>query len=284
MAKKRLDESWKGWLKLNLDRQCDPQDLLGILLKADFSADSIRESMGDHFPGHPGIPADAAHDEQKPNHQALSQVRLTRPDTGIHARKLVTEKLQLYILDDFLNDAECDALVEIINPTLRPSTVTIESTDKYFRTSRTSDLSLIMHPAVQALDEKIARALGIRVPYSEGIQAQRYEVGQEFKQHTDFFEPGTDEHAEFGGSRGNRTWTFMIYLNDVPKGGGTRFFAVDRILNPRKGRAVAWNNLYPDGTVNRDTIHAGLPVEDGHKIVITKWFREKGAGPMFYDS
>jgi prolyl 4-hydroxylase len=47
--------------------------------------------------------------------------------------------------------------------------------------------------------------------------------------------------------------------------------------------AVFWNNLHSDGSSNRDTLHCGLPVEAGHKIIITKWFREKGASPMFYD-
>ena len=282
MSKKRLDDSWKGWLKENLDRQCNPEELLSTLLGAAFSVDSIRECMGDKFPANSSLLAGAS--PPALDYQALATVRLTRPGSGLKAKMLVTDKLQLYVLDDFLSGPECDAIVEIISQSLRPSTVTIESNDKYFRTSSTSDLSILNPPAVQALDEKIAQTLGIRLPYSEGIQAQCYEVGQEFKRHTDFFEPGTDEHDKFGGERGNRTWTFMVYLNTVPKGGGTKFFAIDKTFYPQKGRAVVWNNLYPDGTVNRDTLHAGLPVEEGHKVIITKWFREKGMGPMFFDN
>jgi prolyl 4-hydroxylase len=284
MSKKRLDESWKGWLKGNLDRNCNPEELLGILLKSEFSVDSIRECMGEKFPHHSDLLTGMEIPKDDLNYQALSMIRLTRPDTGVNAHKVVTNKLQLYVIDDFLNDQECDDIVEIIDQNLRPSTVTIESPDKYFRTSRTSDLSMLDNPMVRALDKKIARTLGIRLPYSEGIQAQRYDVGQQFKQHTDFFEPGSDEHDKFGGDRGNRTWTFMVYLNTVSKGGGTRFFSLDKTFQPLKGRAVVWNNLYPDGTVNRDTLHAGLPVEKGHKVIITKWFREKGGGPMFYDN
>jgi prolyl 4-hydroxylase len=282
MSKKRLDESWKGWLKCNLDRQCNPEELLGILLKAEFSIDSIRECMGDKFPLHSDLLGDL---KEGIDYRALSAVRLTRPEAEVGARKIDTDRLQLYTLDDFMSERECDDIVEIITRNLRPSTITIPSTDKYFRTSSTCDLSFLGIPVVQALDEKIARTLGISLPYSEGIQAQRYEVGQEFKAHTDFFEPGTEEHAKFGGERGNRTWTFMVYLNSVPEGGGggTKFFAIDKTFFPRKGQAVIWNNLYPDGTVNRDTLHAGMPVEKGQKVIITKWFREKGGGPMFSD-
>jgi prolyl 4-hydroxylase len=38
--------------------------------------------------------------------------------------------------------------------------------------------------------------------------------------------------------------------------------------------AVIWNNLYPDGTPNPDTLHQGMPVKAGHKAIITKWFRK----------
>jgi prolyl 4-hydroxylase len=68
------------------------------------------------------------------------------------------------------------------------------------------------------------------------------------------------------------------------QGGGTRFFSIDRILEPKKGQAVIWNNLYPDGSPNPDTLHSGMPVSEGHKVIITMWFRAMGgAGPMFLE-
>ena len=73
------------------------------------------------------------------------------------------------------------------------------------------------------IDDKICKTLGIRPEYSEGIQAQRYDVGQQFKPHWDCFEPGTREYLRFAGTRGNRTWSFMVYLNEGMEGGGTRF-------------------------------------------------------------
>jgi prolyl 4-hydroxylase len=40
--------------------------------------------------------------------------------------------------------------------------------------------------------------------------------------------------------------------------------------------------LHADGSLNPLTLHSGEPVLSGHKIIITKWFRERGRGPMFY--
>jgi len=282
MTKVHMDSSWKGWLKENIKRKCGAEQLLAMLIKNNFTIASIKKEMGEYYPAH--SPLLVALGEEKPSnidHKKISQTRITRLHSG--AKRFPSDKLQLYTLENFMSEKECDTLIEIINPTLRPSTVTLKpKKDNYYRTSSTSDLSLLNHKTVKALDEKIARALGIQLPYSESIQGQYYAVGQEFKQHTDYFEPKTKEFAQFGGAMGNRTWTFMVYLNNVPKGGGTRFFEIDQTFPPKKGMAVIWNNLHSDGIPNCDTMHAGLPVEEGHKVIITKWFRERGKRSMFY--
>jgi prolyl 4-hydroxylase len=282
MGQRRLDDAWKEWLEDNLRRHCDPEQLLGILLSHRFTLDSIAQCMGDYFPAASELVDEAVRAKAtEPDYAAIAAPTLLRDQANL--KRESTDKVQLYTLDNFLTQAECDAIVAIIDRRLRPSTVTIATSDSAFRTSRTCDLSTLNSPIVTAVDEKISKTLGIRPSYAEGNQAQRYEVGQQFKAHTDYFEPGTSEYAEHGGNRGNRTWTFMVYLNEGMLGGGTRFVALDKSFLPKKGQAVIWNNLYPDGTPNRDTLHSGEPVLKGHKIIITKWFRAKGSGPMFYD-
>lgn len=278
MTKRQLDESWKTWLEENLERQCDPVELVSILLANDFDLDSIRQGMAERFPAEPDF-----FDVARPDYRAIAETRLTQRAANPKLSKVSTDQAQIYVLDDFASAAECDEMVEVISRNLRPSTVTLDRGDGYFRTSSTSDLSLLDDPTVAAMDEKIARTLGIRVAYSEGIQAQRYDLGQEFKAHTDYFEPGTAEYLEHAARTGNRTWTFMVYLNEGMQGGSTKFCNIDREFFPKKGQAVVWNNLYPDGTPNPDTLHHGMPVTHGHKTIITKWFRERGPGPMFYD-
>jgi prolyl 4-hydroxylase len=277
--RKKLDESWKRWLAENLERECDPHDLVSTLLENRFSLESIRENMGDSFPVGPG------HESQDgPDYQRLSEVRLTKSSSTPGLRRVPSDKLQIYVLDDFMSASECNAMLGIIGEQLRPSTVTLDRGDKYFRTSSTCDLSLLDEPLISEIDERIAKTLGVRVPYSEGIQAQRYDLGQEFKAHTDYFERGTAEFWEYAAQQGNRTWTFMVNLNDGMEGGATDFPAIDESFPPRKGRAVIWNNLYANGVPNPDSLHSGSPVTKGHKIVITKWFRERGSGPMFYEA
>ena len=213
--------------------------------------------------------------------QSLPLIRRAPPNL----RRLENPKVDLYTLEDFLGDAECARLVALAGHHLKPSTVS-ENDDpaREFRNSTTAYIGHLKSPAARAVDAKICRTLGIRAAYSEGIQAQRYDVGQQFKPHWDAFEPGSDAFRRFGGVRGNRTWTFMIYLNDDMEGGATRFTELDIAVRPRKGMALLWNNLNPDGTPNIATKHCGEPVTRGHKIIITKWFRVHGDGPVLDES
>jgi prolyl 4-hydroxylase len=40
---------------------------------------------------------------------------------------------------------------------------------------------------------------------------------------------------------GQRTYTFMIYLNEVKEGGETEFKKLNQSFSPMKGKALIWN-------------------------------------------
>ncbi|MGE3691934.1 MAG: prolyl hydroxylase family protein [Novosphingobium sp.] len=188
-------------------------------------------------------------------------------------QRVPSPKLEMFMLRRFLSPAECQGLIGLIDIDRRPSTLADANGDDYFRTSETCDLDHT-HPLVAALNAKLAWISGIDPAHGEPLQGQRYEVGQEFKAHTDYFEPGGADYEQFCSVAGQRTWTFMIYLNDVAAGGGTRFREVDKIVQPEQGKLLGWNNRLPDGGVNPATLHHAMKVRKGLKYVITRWYRE----------
>src|SRR5262249_52760562 len=158
-----------------------------------------------------------------------------------------SDRIELYTAERFLLAEECQELIEIIKRSLRPSTISHDgSADGTFRTSRTCDL-VGGEPAVRALDARICGAIGLDPALAEPSQGQYYEVTQEFKPHTDYFESYELERNSTP-ALGQRTWTFMIYLNDVEAGGETAFVNVGLVIPPKQGTAVLWNNLRPDGS------------------------------------
>lgn len=186
-------------------------------------------------------------------------------------------KIELFQCRGFLSAELCEELIALIDAGRRPSTIADDNGDSYFRTSETCDLSA-SEPAVQRLEAMLLELNGIDPAHGEPVQGQRYAVGQEFKAHTDYFTPDGLDFHKFCSVAGQRTWTFMIYLNEVVAGGATRFKTVGKTFQPEAGKLLCWNNRRPDGSVNPNTLHHGMKVRKGVKYVITKWYREKEWG------
>ena len=158
-----------------------------------------------------------------------------------------TRELELFVVRDFLDAATCADLIERIDERRRPSEIADDLGIANYRTSETCDLDW-RDPVVGAVDAKIAGLLGLPLSASEPLQGQRYAPGQEFKPHTDTFEPGGYDYFVHTADTGQRTWTAMIYLNDVEEGGATWFPQAGLKVAPRRGLLLAWNNMNLDGT------------------------------------
>ena len=189
-------------------------------------------------------------------------------------QRVPTRQLELFILRNFLDAESCAALIGRIDERRRPSEIADDVGIANFRTSETCDLDW-RDPLVGEVDRKIGALLGLPLDASEPIQGQRYAPGQEFKAHTDTFEPGGYDFYLHTAATGQRTWTAMIYLNEPGDGGATRFKAIGKTFQPETGKLIAWNNLLPDSRPNPATLHQGMKVRRGTKYIITKWFRER---------
>ena len=191
-------------------------------------------------------------------------------------QRVPSTALDLFVLRGFLDRARCAALCDQIDARRRPSEIADDLGHEAFRTSETCDLDRA-DPLVAAVDSMLCDLLGIDPACSEPIQGQRYAAGQEFKAHTDTFNPGGADFYAHCADQGQRTWTAMLYLNQPEDGGATRFKTIGKTIKPEPGKLVAWNNLWPDGRPNEATLHQGMKVRRGTKYIITKWFREFAA-------
>jgi prolyl 4-hydroxylase len=195
---------------------------------------------------------------------------------NLNAKRLSYPFTQIYIKDGFATEEECDSMISIINQNATPSFVANAKDEKIisdYRTSQTADLSYLRYPELLNIDYKITEFTGLSALLAEVMQGQKYEIGQYYKQHHDYFTPWTKEHKVYCEWMGQRTWTFMLYLNDVEKGGETYFKRLKLKIKPKKGTAVIWNNLHKNGLPNRKTLHEALPPVSGPKYIVTKWFR-----------
>jgi prolyl 4-hydroxylase len=189
-------------------------------------------------------------------------------------QRVPSPKLDLFILRDFVGSSECSALCELIDGNRRPSTIADDQGIAQFRTSETCDLDP-RHPLVAAVREQLSALTEIPLSHAEPLQGQRYAPGQEFKPHTDTFNPGGADYFLHCAEAGQRSWTAMLYLNQPEDGGATRFKAIGKTIQPETGKLVLWNNLLADGSPNDATLHQGMKVRRGTKYVLTQWFRQQ---------
>lgn len=269
-----MDEDLMTFTWVRLRAGVEPHEVRRQLKLKGLGDAEVRDLMQEAYEGRRPS-ADVSHSALA--NAAIVQRARSHPDI----LKIPVDKAQIYTWKNFLVPEICDAVVELIDQRLRDSTTADAFADPKIRTSRTSDIGMLGHDLIMQLDELMAEAIGIHWSYTDITQGQRYDIDQEYKAHYDYFPPGSREYQVFCQFLGQRTWTFMIYLNDVEEGGGTRFRRLEKTIMPEKGKAVIWNNLNPDGSVNPYTIHHGMKVRKGRKYVITKWFRERGWGDMF---
>ena len=273
---KLLDESWKNWTKENLGIGVSHQTIFKTLTDNGFDMQDIVKNMD-------------VGDVNSLKKKAITSNAVVAQTTNVEGSDKIDLKennLEIYRIKNFLDKEQCTGLVKLIKSNMKQSRVSVPNKaaayiDDSFRTSSTCNLSSSSSDLVKTVDNKILEYIGIHTSRGEPIQGQYYDVSQEFKAHTDTFQPNTDEYELHCSKSGQRTWTFMIYLNNTKKGGETKFLKLktsddkDLILKPNLGDAIVWNNLNKDGNPNPYSLHQGCPVVDGYKCIITKWFREK---------
>ena len=268
---KVLNDEWREWLRHNRERGCDRLELYRQALHEGFDPEAIALELGGLASLGLAATSGSARSGYGDGWAAWANPPLIHPTHQPRAWRLDTPLAQIYEIPDLLSSEECSELMAAIDEALVPSVVTFGPAD--YRTSRTCHLPETHAALSRVLDERFARLLGVAPELAEPLQGQRYDEGEYFKAHTDWFAPDTEEFAVCTVPGGQRTWTVMVYLNAVPEGGETLFNVIGRRFSPVPGLALCWNNLLPDGSPNPHTLHEALPVRAGRKYVMTKWFR-----------
>ena len=188
-------------------------------------------------------------------------------------------------LVDLLSDEECDHLINIADTRFsRSMAATDESNFHESRTSSSAFLTRSEDPVIKKIEERLARVLKIRPRQIEPLQVVKYQPGQKYDFHTDWFDESlpyekTQVTEEMGGQR---EYTILIYLNDLEEedlktdNGSTCFKNANNgngvCAKPKKGSGVFWKNV-EHGKVTENTYHAGMPPRVSEKYAMNCWTR-----------
>lgn len=193
--------------------------------------------------------------------------------------KTVSESPRIYYFRDFLTDEECDYIINLASPELERSRVLASNKEGAIDDRRTSKGMFFpthsQDPIVRSIEKKISKITEIPMKNGEGLQVLHYGVGDEFQPHHDYFDPSMPGGSESLARGGQRVATFILYLNTPEQGGETVFPEAKVKVFPKKGNAVLFYNVNPDGVEDPLSFHGGAPVIKGEKWIATKWMREK---------
>ncbi|HUE89162.1 MAG TPA: 2OG-Fe(II) oxygenase [Vicinamibacterales bacterium] len=119
-----------------------------------------------------------------------------------------------------------------------------------------------------SVDRQISTAFGFKAECLEPWQATRYRPGGAFEYHRD--SGYWNDHPA-----GERITTFLLHLIAADVGGSTSFRALNLEVPAAPGRLVFWLNLHDNSRADYRMIHSGAPVDEGTKLTLATWQRER---------
>lgn len=279
-----LPVGWVSWLRENLNRNCDPDDLARILNK------DLKIPLPQAYK--------IIHAMLESNHEftikeinknfeyetPISQIEGNCINIDGHVINIAMRynKPPIMLFDNVLSSEECDEIIRLSRNKIKKSTVvdndTGAETYNQYRKSSGSFFKISENGLIQKIEKRCATLMNRPVENGEGFQVLNYQVDGEYRPHFDFFDPALKGSRKHLANGGQRVSTMVIYLNDVESGGETAFPEVGLTINPKKGSAVYFEYCNSQGQVDKNSLHAGCPVIAGEKWILTKWVREHKFG------
>ena len=197
---------------------------------------------------------------------------------------IVRDNPTVRTIEGLLTEEECDVLIRYGEEQLQPSTVSTQTGDvrDSARTSTSAFLPVKdeMPEPVREVVRKIEDAMrlfcGVPLERMETFQLVKYEKGEEYKAHMDWFEKGNPDAIN------QRTHTGFLYLNSLPPNTGDTIFPRAKFrVTPEVGKLVIWENCSASGdeTSSCDplTEHLAQKLQSGTKYGLNCWVRGKKA-------
>ena len=186
---------------------------------------------------------------------------------------LVNRHPPIFAVEQFLSHNECDFLVGAAHDSFGPAPVVGKGAGEV-SPSRTSSTCYLAREDLPNLLRKVSLLTGVALDQCELPQVGRYLPTQQYLQHCDAFDLSSEDGRRFAANGGQRIVTVLIYLNDVPRGGATRFPLLnDAQFQPRRGSCLVFFPATLDGTLDPLALHAAMPAIDV-KYVSQVWIRQ----------
>jgi prolyl 4-hydroxylase len=193
--------------------------------------------------------------------------------------RLLRESPRIQVMEPFVPPAVCEWLIAAARGRLARATIydkaTGGTTEDGRRTNSQCDLDIEIGGVLTfVIRGRISAITGRPDAAMEVPKVLHYRPGETFAEHFDYLDPDEPAYARELAVRGQRTATFLIYLNDDFSGGETHFPELGLAHAGATGDALLFSNVAADGRPDAATRHAGRPPTEGEKWLFSQWIRE----------
>lgn len=253
-----------------------PADPFALVKGVDYFADYDIYNVSMPLPG----------EDYDDGHHPEYAFRYINQSTSEFKFRWISSRPRIALIPNFLSVQECDDLINEAKPKLFRSQVAEfgkgSSKQDEVRTSSQTWLDISQGTAKVVADRAL-KLTGFPPGSPELLQILRYDVGQKYNAHNDYFDP-----ALYGPQTTNRAVTVFYYLNSVDEGGQTWFPDADGKehetrdyvsckrgmgFKPKKGYAVVFYDMTPNRGYDPLSLHGACPVIRGTKWGGTLWLR-----------
>ena len=269
----QLPQDWQDWVLENVRRGCNPQDILKQLVEHRVIAPEAA-TAAIH---------EAAEKLSRPlETRSLPELQFDGDVAEIDGhrlrRSMWLESPRVAVIEDMLSPEECAGFIDLGKAQLRAITVVDPDSGgdvvHEARTGKFTSFTRGQTPLIARIEARIAKLTRWPVENGEGFQLIHYGPGDEYRAHYDWFDPALSGSAVHMRAGGQRIATIIFYLNRPARGGGTQFPWLSGLtVAALPGRALYFDNIDGAHNVDQRVQHAGTPVEQGEKWIVTKWLR-----------
>ena len=188
-------------------------------------------------------------------------------------QEFIHDEPRVILYRNLLSNQECDLILENAREVVKSSVFDMETKQSKLSDYRTSSSYYDLDNRLGFVTDRVYQTVKDKFYYMrfglqnfETVQVQQYQEGQQYKVHYDYF--NIDENHRI--YQNDRIATMIIYLNDDFDSGETEFPSLNIKVKPEKGMGLYFEYKYIE-ELNKMTLHAGLPVRNGEKWIVTSW-------------
>jgi prolyl 4-hydroxylase len=192
---------------------------------------------------------------------------------------------RIFVHHHLLTLEECQRIIEIATPKVERSTVVGNDGKPVVDNVRSSSGTFLVgdaayDPLVRDVERRISEWTKLPQENGEHFYVLRYNIGQQYYPHTDFFDENDEGQRKFqiGGS-GNRIATVLTCLQSPDEGGETFFPQINLNISCVAGNSILFWDSTPDVKSDPLSLHGGNAVVRGTKWAMTKWLRPMRVRP-----